>query len=355
MSIMGLTGLMNPLVAEERFGKPLRGRACSLLAHAYLRLANYKENPADELPLIKHFVTAAHYANKAAKLGFWSLAMFLVGKTLTEGGYRRSSQDALAEPRDGQSLEDSLRWVAGFAPFWDGFDRRQRGFMRRATLKPEDERIACTAGCGIVASRRSAMKKCAGRCPPHLKPVYCSRSCQQLDWRRHKAVCCRDAREEDLFALPTPDYTDDQVLASLPPEPPEAMAMLDENHAIMRIGMMDIPGANGFVTELFIDVPRDNGEAVRMYSCSLGADQMKRMKILAQRSSESNVYIVRCFESDAPDSEIISNILKSRPGGVLVMTRIRMGCRYAEGSRRVYRLRPSTRFNMETMRAEHAL
>ena len=44
-------------------------------------------------------------------------------------------------------------------------------------------------GAGSSAEGRRALLVCSGRCPPDLKPSYCSKECQKQDWPNHRVFC----------------------------------------------------------------------------------------------------------------------------------------------------------------------
>ena len=111
------------------------------------------------------------------------------------------------------------------------------------------------------------------------------------DWPRHKKICRADATREQSLALSPAAYTDDQILASLPPEPPGSADMPHPDDLHKLVDMHTVPVTHNFANEYSIDVRADDGSVVRMHSTTLSADEVKRMKILAQRSSESGVYM----------------------------------------------------------------
>ncbi|CAL1699049.1 unnamed protein product, partial [Somion occarium] len=53
----------------------------------------------------------------------------------------------------------------------------------------------CAApGCGIEGTKKSALLKCAGKCPPDVKPSYCSKECQKAHWKTHRSICNPNAK-----------------------------------------------------------------------------------------------------------------------------------------------------------------
>lgn len=71
---------------------------------------------------------------------------------------------------------------------WDALDTRQKEMeaeddKRRKKVSKAPNMYMCAAqGCGIQATKKSGLSRCAGSCPQELKPGYCSKSCQ-------RAVC----------------------------------------------------------------------------------------------------------------------------------------------------------------------
>ena len=72
-----------------------------------------------------------------------------------------------------------------FRALWRAVDRREReahNEERKMQKKAENapNRYVCAReGCGISAEGRRALLVCSGRCPPDLKPSYCSKECQK--------------------------------------------------------------------------------------------------------------------------------------------------------------------------------
>ncbi|GJE99798.1 zinc finger MYND domain-containing protein [Phanerochaete sordida] len=353
MNVEVFESKMLDITQNKLFDRVARASAFSLLAYGYRHLAFYNAETPGGPPVILHLCAGAQMANGAAMLGLFSRATMAVGQAFEDAGYRRNRRDALVTLPANRSNDDMLRWVASFATFWRGFDIRKRAFDRKVIPKPDEEKVACSAGCGIVASKANATKRCAGKCPLRFKPMYCSKSCQKLDWARHKAICRENITEEEFHAVPAPSYTDDEILASLPPEPSGATAMLSPGDVHKDVGMFTMSTENNFSNEYSIDVP-DGDSLVRMYSQTTSTDEMKRMKILAQRSADTNVYIGLAIESSdlaLPAGALLSprTDWSDRRRGRAIF-RVRMGYSFDNGI--FYPIHPSTKFNMETMQEE---
>ncbi|KAL1938228.1 hypothetical protein VTO73DRAFT_11872 [Trametes versicolor] len=130
-----------------------------------------------------NFSNALEHANESAKLGLVSPAVLTAGFLLRDFG------DAA-----GIDLSQMTR-SRRFGPLWQTVTRRldelyaEERIKQMKIAKNPAAYVCAAEGCGIRAEERAALRKCAGRCPPDLKPHYCSPECQKKDWLRHKAVC----------------------------------------------------------------------------------------------------------------------------------------------------------------------
>lgn len=180
MNVDAFRNTLLDITLNKQFDRVARASAFSLLAYGYRHMAFYNAEPPGGPPVINLLCAGAEMAHGAAMLGLFSRATMAVGQAFEQAGYRRNRRDALTTPPANMSEDEMLRWVASFATFWRGYDIRKRAFDRKVIPKREDEKIACDAGCGIVASKSNAMKRCSGKCLFRYKPVYCSKSCQKL-------------------------------------------------------------------------------------------------------------------------------------------------------------------------------
>ena len=173
---------------------------------------------------------ALHHASESARLGLVSAIVLRVGFTAREIG-------------EGLGVDFGLlvRRSRNYRPLWHAIDDRLNELYAdaRGSLKREPEatdgdtpaEYVCAAdGCDTRSTGESStplkLKACAGRCPPTLKPRYCSKQCQikvrhsslrlphsapqspgsgfmltspiiyhwqptrnQQDWSRHKEIC----------------------------------------------------------------------------------------------------------------------------------------------------------------------
>ncbi|KAH9925753.1 uncharacterized protein B0H18DRAFT_1119257 [Fomitopsis serialis] len=133
---------------------------------------------------LAYFVLAAHHANESAKRGLISPAVLLVGFRV------RNIGDAL-----GADVEQTVKRGKRFRPLWRATARRleevyaeERKRQRKADKNP-NEYVCAAEGCGIRGVKKAVLRACKGRCPPDIKPHYCSPECQRKDWPIHKAIC----------------------------------------------------------------------------------------------------------------------------------------------------------------------
>lgn len=131
-------------------------------------------------PPFANFALALHHANESVKLG-------LVSPVVLRSVFMM---------RDiGASLGVDLSRMDGsrrFRPLWRALDRRSEEIyveerLRRRKAAADPAAYVCAAeGCGICGEERQALRSCAGRCPPDLKPHYCSKECQtKVSWCKH--------------------------------------------------------------------------------------------------------------------------------------------------------------------------
>ncbi|VDB87152.1 unnamed protein product [Peniophora sp. CBMAI 1063] len=76
-------------------------------------------------------------------------------------------------------------------PFlWDVYERRGQAIAKKEVAGEAPSAFECARpGCGRGAEGKEKLLRCGGACTADVKPYYCSRECQKLDWKRHKVVC----------------------------------------------------------------------------------------------------------------------------------------------------------------------
>lgn len=114
---------------------------------------------------------AALAADAAVALGFTSPAVLDIARTLQRAKFRTN------EP-------PFLRFFQ-LENLWDAVDKLTLECDTR--INKQEEKVQknsnayrCAApGCGIEASSKSGLMRCAGPCSPNAKPAYCSKECQK--------------------------------------------------------------------------------------------------------------------------------------------------------------------------------
>jgi len=162
-------------IATYRKNVPLslRARAHSSLAMGWLELAT--EN-APGILNISRLYDVGDSANEAAALGFVSSAVLSVAQRIESAGLRR--------PEDNRFPEHSTERLESLADLWEALDAHaaemaEEDSRREAKVSKGPLSYFCAAeDCGIVATKKSTLRRCAGGCPPAFKPSYCSKYCQ---------------------------------------------------------------------------------------------------------------------------------------------------------------------------------
>lgn len=186
---------------------PLKARAYSLLARGWLDIA--QENAPASLN-ISHLYDAGNCANEAVALGLISPAILMVAVRIESLGFRR--------PEDNKFPEHSTERFERLTDLWEALDARkaelaEESSRREAKVSKDPLSYFCAAeGCGIVATKKSTLRRCGGGCPRDFKPSYCSKYCQT-------AVRSLFLHPEQRYLLPGPsriasaiDHTVDQAL-----------------------------------------------------------------------------------------------------------------------------------------------
>lgn len=120
-------------------------------------------------------------ANEAISLGLISPGALRAGFSIESQGFRR--------PEDNRFPGLNTDRFERLAELWEAIDMR-KGEVNRASAKRDTKvsraplKYVCSAGdCGIQATKKSGLLRCAGKCPVVFKPSYCSKECQKM-------VCC---------------------------------------------------------------------------------------------------------------------------------------------------------------------
>ena len=114
---------------------------------------------------------AAFAANACAALGLTSPVVLYIGKTLERAKFR--------------SQEPQHKRFRQLESLWEVVDKRTLEFdyqlnKREEKVQRNPNAYRCAApGCGIEATRKSGLMRCAGPCSPDVKTSYCSKDCQK--------------------------------------------------------------------------------------------------------------------------------------------------------------------------------
>ncbi|CAL1699048.1 unnamed protein product [Somion occarium] len=134
---------------------------------------------------------AAFFANEAISYGFTSPSTLYVG-----AGIRRLLNTPRIPGVDYNRFDE-------FSFSFEAIAKRDEEVVeiasrREAKVSKAPNAYHCaTPGCGIEATKKSGLLRCAGKCPAELKPSYCSKECQRAHWKDHRKVCNPDARAKE--------------------------------------------------------------------------------------------------------------------------------------------------------------
>jgi len=151
-----------------------KARAHSSLGNAWLDRAWESSPRAIDIGCL---YKAGHNANEAVGLGLISPMALQVASAIEGQGFRRAEDNHFPEHRTEKFEQLTDLWEA-----WDvrKAEITEENLKREAKMSKNPPNYFCAAeDCGIVATRKSALKRCAGGCPPAFKPSYCSKDCQK--------------------------------------------------------------------------------------------------------------------------------------------------------------------------------
>ena len=124
---------------------------------------------------------AGSNANEAVSLGLTSPAALMAGYQIERIGFRR--------PETNRFTEFSTDRFEQLTELWEAVDKRteevnkERSKQDAKVAKAPLQYVCAAKDCGIQATKKSGLLRCAGKCPVPFKPSYCSKECQKI-------VCC---------------------------------------------------------------------------------------------------------------------------------------------------------------------
>lgn len=146
--------------------RSIRARACALLANANFEDRIDKDSP--DTWNVDALYRAGMYADRCAALGFTPPIVLLVAKITEKAGFRREE--------DNRFPQFSTERFARLEHLWEVFERRNaevEGNVHRQDAKvgKRPNAYCCAAeGCGIEATKKSGLMRCAGPCAGNSKP-----------------------------------------------------------------------------------------------------------------------------------------------------------------------------------------
>ncbi|KAI8985638.1 hypothetical protein BD414DRAFT_462211 [Trametes punicea] len=159
---------------------------------------------------LENVICAARHANLAASMQFITPAVLMAGYAFRD-------------------LAERLRiYVSGFPhyrPLWRALEKRDQELLEEACMRMRaggcvspSETVCAAMRCNATAGGRRGLRPCTGDCPADLKPWYCSKTCREKDWHKHRNICQpRDAIEPPP-SLSLGERTRDKVLWIMSPQ-----------------------------------------------------------------------------------------------------------------------------------------
>lgn len=178
----------DPDARPRRMSRTTRGHGLSLLAWIYLESHRmFKDEDEDKETSDAALRYAQMFAESCAQIDFVSQVVLNVGAATVATANRRAFA---TYPHLRAAYEDYLKQLS------------RKGC-------PVLDNFACTAGCGVYASKLAGLRRCTGACPPTHKAYYCTKECQKIVRELIVgSVCsltlpCRTGRATSLSAAPT--------------------------------------------------------------------------------------------------------------------------------------------------------
>ncbi|KAK7685574.1 hypothetical protein QCA50_011441 [Cerrena zonata] len=177
---------------KQAVSRRVRAHALSCLAASQWEKRTDDNNQSWNIDAVER---AGFFADGAASFGFISPTVLLVGS--------RVKEIINAPTLPGVDYRGHLQRFRNFDFLLAAVARREKEMMAetlnhnvKVSKAPNAYRCAAP-GCGIEATKKSGLLRCAGRCPIEIKPSYCSKECQKAHWRAHRPLCKPNAASND--------------------------------------------------------------------------------------------------------------------------------------------------------------
>ena len=127
---------------------------------------------------------ACALADGVVQLGLISPIVLVIAQATENAGFRRW-EDLKCELPPNSSHGANPDKFAMFTSLWEAADRRKDELQQKEARREEKhtkrpKAYVCAAdGCGLEATSKTALMRCAGPCKLEDKPSYCSKECQR--------------------------------------------------------------------------------------------------------------------------------------------------------------------------------
>lgn len=162
------------MTSVQNVPRRIKARAHSCLAAGWFERATEDKKRWN----IDSLYRAGSNANEAISLGLTSPKALRAGFSIETQGFRR--------PEDNRFPGLSTDRFEGLTELWEAIDMRKEE-ANRASAKRDAKvsraplKYVCSAeDCGIQATKKSGILRCAGKCSVVFKPSYCSKECQRM-------------------------------------------------------------------------------------------------------------------------------------------------------------------------------
>jgi hypothetical protein len=153
----------------------IQTKALSCLASAFLERSDMKSDGA--ALQLDDIYRAGKLADTAAGLGFVSPSMLGVAARIEQVGLRRQADCKFEGIKTTRYEELEFLWKA-FEAHQARKNSKNQKREEKASKAPNLYRCAAEE-CGIEATRKSGLLRCAGPCSLDIKPSYCCKECQR--------------------------------------------------------------------------------------------------------------------------------------------------------------------------------